>query len=63
MIAVCYVLCYYFDIPAVWNYSIAFAAEIVLTFAAYELIRRIPILRYFVPGLKKKSRAGEREKK
>lgn len=46
-----------------WNYSIAFAAEIVLTFAAYELIRRIPILRYFVPGLKKKSRAGEREKK
>lgn len=46
-----------------WNYSIAFAAEIVLTFAAYELIRRIPVLRYFVLGLKKETMAGKGKKK
>lgn len=52
LIAVCYVLCYDFDIPAIWNYAIALAAAFILTFTAYELIRRIPLLRYVVLGIK-----------
>lgn len=53
LIVTCYFLCYYFDFPAIWNYIIAFSAEIILTFLLYELIKRIPLIRYIVLGVKK----------
>lgn len=48
-----YILHYHFILPAIWNYIIAFAAELIITFALYELIRRLPIIRYIVLGVKK----------
>ena len=54
LLTVCFCLHSYFDLPASANYIIAFAAEIILTFAAYELIRRIPVVRFCILGMKKK---------
>lgn len=48
----------YFELPAIWNYGITLAAEIVLTLTAYEIIKRVPILRFLVLGLKKSPRKG-----
>lgn len=53
LIVTCYFLCYYFDFPAIWNYGIALVAEIILTFLLYELVKRIPLIRYLVLGVKK----------
>lgn len=55
LIITCYTLYYYFNFPAIWNYVIAFAIEIIMTFAAYEVIKRIPLLRYLVLGVKRKN--------
>lgn len=55
LIVTCYTLHYHFDLPAIWNYVIAFAVEMIMTFAVYEVIRRVPFLRYFVLGIKRKS--------
>lgn len=46
----------YFHLPAVWNYGIALMAEMVMTFAVYEGIKRIPVVRYLVLGIR--SRKG-----
>lgn len=53
LMVICYILHYYLELPAVWNYVIALAAEIAVTFALYEGIRRIPVIRYFVLGIRK----------
>lgn len=53
LIVVCYTLQYHFSLPATCNYALALIFELVLTFAAYELIKRIPFIRYLVLGLKK----------
>lgn len=53
LIVVCYTLQYHFSLPAICNYALALIFELVLTFAAYELIKRIPFIRYLVLGLKK----------
>lgn len=53
LISVCYVLQYHLDFPAIWNYVIALVVEISMTFAVYEVIKRIPVIRYFVLGIKK----------
>lgn len=50
----CYILNYNFSLPAVLNYFIALAVEIAVTFALYELIKRIPVIRWLVLGMKKK---------
>ena len=50
---ICYILHYYLDLPAICNYIIAFFAELIITFALYELLKRIPIVRYLVLGIKK----------
>lgn len=54
LIIACYTLHYHFDLPAIWNYVIAFAVEVIMTFTVYEVIRRVPVLRYFVLGVKRK---------
>lgn len=56
LIVTCYILYVYFDFPSIWNYVIALAAEMIVTFAAYEGIRRIPIVRYLVLGIRGKQR-------
>lgn len=53
LIAVCYALQYHFSFPAICNYALALILEFVLTFAVYELIKRIPVVRYLVLGMKK----------
>ena len=52
---ICYILHYYLDLPAIYNYIIALIAELIITFALYELLKRIPIVRCLVLGIKKKS--------
>ncbi len=53
LIAVCYALCTYCSLPAIWNYGIALAAMLVMTVALYEIIRRIPVIRWLVLGIKR----------
>lgn len=53
LISLCYVLTTYFNLPAILNYAIALALGIVLTFGVYEAIKRIPVIRYLVLGIKK----------
>ena len=50
---VCYLLHYCFDFPAIYNYVIAFVAELLITLALYEVLKRIPVLRYIILGMKK----------
>lgn len=50
LISVCYVLTTYFNLPVGLNYAIALVLEFVLTFALFEIIKRIPVIRYFVLG-------------
>lgn len=51
---VCYLLQYRFDFPAIYNYVIALAAELLITFSLYELLKRVPIARYLILGIKNK---------
>lgn len=53
LLVICCFLHFYCHFPAIWNYIIALFAEIVLTFAAYEILKRIPVVRYFVLGKRK----------
>lgn len=52
LITACYLLHFCFELPAVCNYIIALIAELIITFLLYEGIRRIPILRFLVLGIK-----------
>lgn len=58
LIVTCYILHYYFDLPAICNYVIALAVELVMTFALYEGIKRVPVVRYVVLGIKGKAKDG-----
>lgn len=51
LMVVCYLLETWLTLPAIGNYAIALAAEVVLTFAAYEGIRRVPVVRFLVLGI------------
>lgn len=53
LIVICYVLHYHFDFPAAVNYSIALLAEMAATFLLYEIVKRIPVVRYAVLGIKR----------
>ncbi len=55
LIVTCYILYNYFALPAICNYVMAFIAEIIMTFAIYEGMKRIPVLRYFVLGIRQGS--------
>ncbi len=48
----CYLLHYHFHFPAICNYMIALVTELIVTFALYEAVKRIPLIRYFVLGMK-----------
>lgn len=50
----CYVVYRYGNFPKAMNYLIALAIELLCTVLLYELLRRIPVIRYFVLGIKKK---------
>lgn len=52
LIVICYTLHYHFDLPALWNYVIAVILGIVLTFTACEAVKRIPVVRFLVLGIK-----------
>lgn len=54
LIVACYWLTYSVDMPAVCKYIIAFAVEVGLTVALYEVIRRVPVVRCLVLGIRKK---------
>ncbi len=62
LIVTCYVLYEYFTFPAIWNYVVALVVEFVVTFILYEGLRRIPVLRYLVLGMKGKGPDGPKEK-
>lgn len=47
-----YLLCTYCQLPAICNYLFVLLAEIIITPALYELIKRIPIVRWLVLGIK-----------
>ena len=47
-----YILQYHFKLPVIWNYIIAFAAGFIITFALFEVIKRLPLIRYLVLGMK-----------
>lgn len=51
----CYILHNYFDLPAIWNYMIALTVEVTMTFAMYEGIKRVPVVRYLVLGISSKA--------
>lgn len=51
LMILCYLLCFYLDLPAVCNYILALAGEFVLTYILYEIIRRIPVIRFLVLGI------------
>lgn len=57
LITTCYVLTTYFNLPVVLNYILALVFEIAITLGLYEAIKRIPGIRFFVLGLKKKGDA------
>lgn len=51
LIVTCYMLHYHCNFSAIGNYLIALIVEIIMTFALYEVIKRIPVVRYFVLGM------------
>jgi len=55
LIITCYLLHFYCHFPVIWKYLIALMVEVVVTFAAYEVIKRIPVLRYLVLGRRGKT--------
>lgn len=59
LIGICYLLSYRFDLPAICNYLIALAAEFLITFALHEALKRVPVVRYLVLGIKKKNKKFE----
>lgn len=49
----CYLVYRYSNFPKAMNYFLALAIEIPCTVLLYELLRRIPVIRYLVLGIKK----------
>lgn len=55
LICMCYILDTYFNFAPILNYVIALVLQLPLTLGLYEIIKRIPIIRYLVLGMKKES--------
>lgn len=53
LLTVSYMLHTRLSLPAICNYAIALVLEFVLTFAAFEIVRRIPVIRFLVLGMRK----------
>lgn len=52
LIVICYILHYYTGFPAIWKYMIALVGESIITLTVNECIKRVPVLRYFVLGMR-----------
>ena len=63
VVALGYMMKTYTAIPAFWQYAILLAATLLLSTATYELLRRIPFIRWCVFGIKKPDMAMPRRKK
>ncbi len=50
LLITCCILHDYFALPAIWNYLTALTAEVIGAFALYEIIKRIPVIRFLVLG-------------
>lgn len=59
LITTCYLLCTYLQLPAAGNYAIALLVEFPATFGLYELLRRVPVLRFCVLGMRDKKRRAQ----
>ena len=55
LISVGYILHTYFGFSAICNYALTLILEISMTFAAYEIIKRIPIVRWLVLGITRRA--------
>lgn len=53
LLTACYILHNYFDLPAACNYAIALVVEFAGSFLLYELLKRIPLVRFVVLGIRK----------
>lgn len=54
LLTAAYFLSSCFAFPAICNYGIALVVELVVTFAVYEIIKRIPLIRCLVLGIRSK---------
>lgn len=54
VLVICYFLKAYAPIPVLFIYIISIAGVLLLSPAIYELLRRIPVIRYLMFGMKKK---------
>lgn len=50
LITIGYILHYDCHLPLILNYVLAFAGEVIITFFLYEIIKRIPVIRWLVLG-------------
>jgi len=48
----CYLVYYYGNFPRAINYFLALAIELTCTVLIYELLKRVPVIRYLVLGIK-----------
>lgn len=55
VLAVCIVLYRYTNLPHLLNYFLAWLVELPLSFLVYEVLRRIPVIRFLVLGVKKEN--------
>ena len=53
LLAVCYILQTPFSFPAICNYVLALILEVAITFVLYWAVKRIPLIRCLVLGMKK----------
>lgn len=53
LIITCYTLHYCTNFSAIWKYIIALVVELIMTFTINELVKRVPVLRYFVLDMKR----------
>ena len=54
----CYSVYYYGNFPKAMNYFLALAIELTCTVLIYELLKRIPVIRYLVLGIKTNKQNG-----
>lgn len=54
LLIICWALVNFFNLPSVLTYILALVIYIPLTAGVYELLRRIPFVRFLVLGIKKK---------
>jgi len=57
LMVICYFLYYDCNYPVVMNYIIALVTEMVFTIIVFEVLKRIPGIRYFVLGIKGESKS------